>query len=447
MGSGGKEKSNGRNRSGSILSGRSRSGSILAEGNGRQRGQSVSKVVEQDAMGGGSSPKPSSPKPGIFSSVSFTSRKRGNSKSSVTDHYTNSEDYNSNNTTSPSRGYINPRAEKYLQEVFVVPGTAVSPPTTTFIPPNAPAGPARKVSSVATPTFATHFESDFGHEEAEQSMDRSSPPPSDDLIAWDEGRHQNRPRGNSSPMFPSEQLYSSNGSYSDQRSDSPARGRDTSSYGDDDDDQSVPSGAMSIPRPAFSSSHSSSGSFNSLSMSSSPNQSKKKSRPFASFVRSSSFVNTPNSPNHTPSALTPNKHLGASEYFDMPSTTSSPPPSSTMPLAEEDWSSLGTKTRIGLGRTRSGSGSQLLNVTNASELINEPEDEREDEVASRMEKLRIAPKEGLGLDASQLRALGFQGRGIALFDFKSTQVCTRLLHSCCSSFTSAHSFLQTELIC
>lgn len=127
MGSGGKEKSNGRNRSGSILSGRSRSGSILAEGNGRQRGQSVSKVVEQDAMGGGSSPKPSSPKPGIFSSVSFTSRKRGNSKSSVTDHYTNSEDYNSNNTTSPSRGYINPRAEKYLQEVFVVPGTAVSP--------------------------------------------------------------------------------------------------------------------------------------------------------------------------------------------------------------------------------------------------------------------------------------------------------------------------------
>jgi hypothetical protein len=461
-GSGGRLGMGGRTRSGSILSEgnlgmgpRTRSGSILGNGNGRKRGDSVSKVVEQDVTGGsggrGGSPKPSSsPKPGLFSNVSFTGRKRGNSYSKggadASGHYSTSEGYNADAPVKP----IHPRAQAYLAEVFPLqpegaPTLSSSPSNSNSVTPfsTVPTPPpsTRRVSSVATPTFATHFESDFAHDESD--LLSSSPPQADpDLIAWDDSRQKTRPRGNSSPLNPS--------SFDEDRNRDYRNPNSSSRY----DDELYPSSeSMAIPRPAFSSSASSgSGSFSRF-MSSSPSNSnsatngKKKSRPFSAFVRSGSFVNTPSSPNHSPS--TPTGGYGNDDYFG--SRPSPPPPSHREDLkAEEDWGALGTKARIGLGRTRSGSGSQLLNSTTASDLLHDVPDEdgqvegtgggwgnesREDEVHSRMEKMRIVPKKGLDLDKAELKRMGFVGRGIALFDFKTEQV-RRLLSLCRLSSTT-----------
>ncbi|KAL7409587.1 hypothetical protein BDY24DRAFT_402762 [Mrakia frigida] len=330
--------------------GRARSGSLLS---GRKRGDSVSSIkAEAAAAGRSESPtKNGSPsKPGLFKSMSF--RGRGSSKGSVDapeGYATTSEAYNNQMDSARSRPestYISSSTKPAFNDLS---GIAHPSPQRT-----------RASSTASTaPAFATHFESNFSSE------DVGSGSKGGDLMTWDD----EAPR-RSSPSSHQQQQPRSSTQYS-----SFAEEPDRSSF---DDGHQFSNSSRPINTSSYPYQNYDSGSLT---------PSKKKSRPFSSFLpRSSSFTSNSNSNSPAPPS---------------PIYRNEPEPELK---AEEDWGVLGEKARMGINRTRSGSGSQMLSRAGSTPL------ERTEEALERGD-----------MGAEFKNVPGVVARGVAVFDFKGVE--------------------------
>lgn len=382
-GVGGQPTLGGRTRSGSLLSsviGRNRSGSLqnaqagaTSSGGGRDRGLSVGSAPSAGA-GGGRPDSPSS-RPGLFSAVSF-GRKRGNSRAS-------SSGYDGSLALGDDSAFHS--SESY---------TSAAPLGSFGAPRSSPsvASPLKPTTTTATTTTATAA----GTSRFDERFDASSSSDSlaaggggllgveDDFARSGLGSSSGGGRGNSFESRYDSQRYSVD--------DGPAP---FSPFDDDAPSSSVhfgPSGPhLASPPP------------------------KKPKRPFfSSSPSSSSKLATSSSDFHT----RPNTYYDDADAGDV----FADPEGAELALirdgvgrgsvrAEEDWSALGAGARAGLARTQSG------NVLSAAAAA------AGGSTAGGTTTVPVlAQKKGFELDAGELRARGYVGRGVALFDFQGVEV-------------------------
>lgn len=212
-------------------------------------------------------------------------------------------------------------------------------------------------SASATLAFATHFESDFSPEDVGGGSKQG------DLMSWDD---EGAPRRRITP--PSQQPQQRYSSFAEE----PKR----SSF---DDGHQFSNSSGPINTAAYPYQNYDSGSLT-------PSPSKKETRPFSTFLpRSSSFTSNSNHNFTAPPS---------------PSYRNNPEPELQ---AEEDWGVLGEKARKGISRTRSGSGSQMLNA------------------ATHLDRTEEALERG-DLGAEFRNVAGVVARGVAVFDFKGVEV-------------------------